>query len=427
VSELSLVPIKSEDERVAVVDRARAMLAQARTPVDAKRVADLAKSAETYARLQQLGEEAVSHARAICVDALALMGAMLKEVQKNQGALPGKTGSKGEPVLDPTPTLADQGITKKQSMQAQALAVVKETKPELYEQVKAGKASIETARTEVKRQEKREEMAAKVEAAKAEASRPDAPERWRIVTGEVGTGDACPLLDVECDSVRLIFADPPYNIGFDYGEGHDDAQPREQYLAWCSVWINQCADLLTPDGAFWMLINDEHAAEFKLLGERAGLTLRNWVIWYETFGVNCSDKFNRTKRHLLYFVRDPERLVFHFDAVSRPSDRQAKYQDPRASAAGKVLDDVWLDIPRLVGTAAERIPDFPTQLPVALLRRIVGCCSDPGDLVLDPFNGSGTTGAAALELNRRYIGVERSTHFGEIARNRLRRIEREAA
>jgi DNA modification methylase len=417
----ALVPIRSEEDRVAVVDRARAMLEQARTPTDAKRVADLAKAAETYARLQQIGEEAVGHARAICVDALALMGEMLKQVQKASGGDAQRTRFQKGTESPPPPTLAEQGIPKKQSMQAQALATVKEKKPELYEQVKAGKVTVTAARTELKREEKREEIKHKAETAPAK----NQPE-WKIVRGEVGKGDNCPLLDVECDSVRLVFADPPYNIGFDYGEGHDDRQADLAYLSWCETWINQCADLLTHDGSMWVLINDEYAAEYALLLKRAGLTIRNWLIWYETFGVNCSDKFNRTKRHLFYCVRDSAQFVFHADAVNRPSDRQAKYNDPRANPAGKNLDDVWMDIPRLVGTAAERIPDFPTQLPLALLRRVIGCATDVGDLVLDPFNGSGTTGAAALAMGRRYIGFERSNQFAEFARQRLQGVQRDA-
>lgn len=168
------------------------------------------------------------------------------------------------------------------------------------------------------------------------------------------------------------------------------------------------------------------AAEHVLAVKDAGLTIRNWIIWYETFGVNAPTKFNRTKRHLLYAVKDPSRYCFHPEAVSRPSDRQAKYDDPRANPAGKTLDDVWTDIPRLAGTHAERIPSFPTQLPVALLRRVVSCCTDPGDLVIDPFCGSGTTGAAAVGLGRRFLGVERSAEFADLARLRLKGVRREA-
>src|SRR5262249_42085709 len=96
--------------------------------------------------------------------------------------------------------------------------------------------------------------------------------------------------------------------------------------------------------------------------------------------------------------------------------RQTTYLDKRANPAGKNWDDVWGvtrkdgsgAIPRVCGTHKERIPGFPTQLPLALLRPIIGCASNPGDLVIDPFCGSATTAVAAVELGRSFIGIESS-------------------
>ena len=420
-----LVRVEKQDAILARVEKARALLAEARDATDAKKVADLARAAEIYAKRQKLSEEAIASATAIKIEAMALMGEMLKTAEKNTGTAgagrPKLGGSQKEPPKDAPPTLADSGITKKESMHAQALAKVKESNPELYEKVRTGKASVAAAHVEARRQEKREELIEKAEEVE-ESHEEDAPPAWAILRGEVGLPQT-PLRSLG-EFARLVFADPPYNIGFDYGEGHDDSQPAGEYLAWCGEWMAECVRHLAGDGSMWVLINDEYAAEFNITLRRLGLTVRNWIIWYESFGVNCTDKFNRTKRHLFYCVRDPKNFVFNFDAVSRPSDRQAKYNDARANPAGKVLDDVWFDVPRLTGTAAERIPDFPTQLPLALLRRIVACCSEPGDLVLDPFCGSGTTGAAALELGRRFVGVERSSKFAELATLRLKGVRR---
>ncbi len=218
---------------------------------------------------------------------------------------------------------------------------------------------------------------------------------------------------------RLIFADPPYNQGVDYGNGkRADKLSRYDYLSWCRAWIDRCAGSLTPDGSLWVLISDEWADHFGIMLADVGLHRRNWIKWYETFGVNCTRKFNRTSRHLFHYVRDPKNFVFNREAVSRPSDRQAKYGDKRANPAGKVWDDVW-QIPRVAGTHGERIKEFPTQLPLALLRPIVGCASDPGDLVLDPFSGSATTGVAAIELGRRFLGIETSKKYCGLAEERL--------
>ena len=181
-----------------------------------------------------------------------------------------------------------------------------------------------------------------------------------------------------------------------------------------------CYEALAEDGSLWLMINDEYAADLLLVArDDIGLHFRSWVKWYETFGVNCSNNFNRTSRHIFYFVVDPKRFVFNETAALRPSDRQEKYGDTRAQSSGKILDDVW-QIPRLTGTAKERIPDVPTQLPLELVSRIVQISSEPGDLVVDPFNGSGTTGVAAIRGKRKYIGIDASEKFIDIADKRLR-------
>jgi site-specific DNA-methyltransferase (adenine-specific) len=189
-------------------------------------------------------------------------------------------------------------------------------------------------------------------------------------------------------------------------------------MKWVRQWFALCWDCLTDDGSLWVMIGDEYAAEYAVELKATGYTVRSWIKWYETFGVNCSNKFNRTSRHIFYAVKDPAAFVFNPEAVTRPSDRQTKYGDSRASAGGKIWDDVW-QISRLTGTCSERIPDFPTQLPLALVEPIVLCASMPGDLVVDPFNGSGTTGVASVRNGRKYVGVEKSEAFADIATKRI--------
>jgi len=217
---------------------------------------------------------------------------------------------------------------------------------------------------------------------------------------------------------RLIFTDPPYNIGIEYGDHHNDSLPHDEFIDWCLDWTGLCANSLTDDGSLWLMINNEYAADFVINARACGLHMRAWIKWYETFGVNCSNNFNRTSRHILYLVKDPKRFVFNETKVLRPSDRQLKYNDARAQPSGKILDDVW-QIPRLCGTAKERIQGFPTQLPIELVSRIVDVATEPGDLVVDPFNGSGTTGVAAIRAKCNYIGIDASQEFIEKARQRL--------
>jgi site-specific DNA-methyltransferase (adenine-specific) len=289
-----------------------------------------------------------------------------------------------------------------------------EQRPDLHEKIKAGQMTIPQAKTEIKRENKRKELEQKAEVAKAEfAEQPN----WTLLHQDVLEG-----LQTVVDHhgpARLIFTDPPYNIGVDYGDHHDDSASDQQFVHWCSDWMHLCRECLTSDGSLWVMINDEYAADFVINMRECGLFMRGWIKWYETFGVNCSNNFNRTSRHILYFVVDPKHFVFNETAVLRPSDRQAKYNDSRAQSSGKILDDVW-QIPRLAGTSKERIPDFPTQLPLELVSQIVGVASEPGDLVVDPFNGSGTTGVASISADRKYVGIDASEKFIDLAEKRLR-------
>lgn len=289
-------------------------------------------------------------------------------------------------------------------------------RPDLEKKVVAGEMKPTDALREIRSEKRRKELE---EAAKAAASIvSDSIPSWSLMNVDVI--DGLEAIRDEHGPARLIFTDPPYNIGIDYGEGEKaDLLSPQAYMKWVREWLALCWDCLTDDGSLWVMIGDEYAAEYCAELKSTGFTVRSWIKWYETFGVNCSSKFNRTSRHIFYAVKDERRFVFNPEPVTRPSDRQVKYGDSRAASGGKIWDDVW-QIPRLTGTCTERIPDFPTQLPIALVEPIVLCASMPGDLVVDPFNGSGTTGVASIRNGRKYVGVEKSEKFSDLAEMRLR-------
>jgi site-specific DNA-methyltransferase (adenine-specific) len=237
-------------------------------------------------------------------------------------------------------------------------------------------------------------------------------------------------------SVALAFADPPFNIGYEY-DVYDDRKAADEYLAWSRRWTAEVARVLRPDGTFWLAIGDEFAAELKLVVHRElGLSLRSWVIWYYTFGVNCTKKFSRSHAHLFYFVKDPKRFTFNDDAIRVPSARQLVYADARANPRGRLPDDTWIlrpqdvpggfapdqdtwYVPRVCGTFKERAGWHGCQMPEQLLGRIIRACSREGDLVLDPFAGSGTTLVVAKKLGRRYLGFELSPEYAARVQSRL--------
>ncbi len=240
-------------------------------------------------------------------------------------------------------------------------------------------------------------------------------------------------------SVDLAFADPPFNIGYEY-DAYDDRLEDEKYLAWTRDWIAEVVRVLKSDGTFWLAIGDEYAAEMKVLMQRQlGLTCRSWVIWYYTFGVHCKAKFSRSHAHLFHMVKDPKAFTFNSDAVRVPSARQLVYRDKRANPRGRMPDDTWIlrpqDLPdgfeadgdtwyfpRVCGTFKERAGWHGCQMPEQLLGRIIRSSSNEGELVLDPFTGSGTTLAVAKKLGRRYLGYEMSEAYAEAARKRLKAI-----
>jgi hypothetical protein len=149
------------------------------------------------------------------------------------------------------------------------------------------------------------------------------------------------------------------------------------------------------------------------------LTLRNWIIWHYTFGQNTKAMFAKAHTHIFYFVKDARKFTFNDQHLRFPSARHTEYSDKRANPMGRLPDDVWNDFPRVCGTFAEREGWHGCQMPEALLMRIVRASSDPGQVVLDPFVGSGTTAVAAAKLDRHYFGIDMSKQYTEHTCKRL--------
>jgi DNA modification methylase len=255
-------------------------------------------------------------------------------------------------------------------------------------------------------------------------------------------GDCLELLrSLEADSIDLAFADPPFNIGFKYDEYHDSHED-ETYVGWCTDWMRQLHRVLKPTGSFWLAIGDEFAADLRVVAHRElGFEPRNWIVWYYTFGQNCKAKFNRSHVHIFHFVKDQEHHTFNYEdpLVRVPSARALVYGDRRANPTGRLPDDTWILRPqdlrddpvafqpmddtwfysRVAGTFKERQGFHGCQMPEQLLGRIIRISSNPGDVVLDPFSGSGTTLAVAKKLSRHYLGFDLSTDYVKYATERL--------
>jgi site-specific DNA-methyltransferase (adenine-specific) len=260
-------------------------------------------------------------------------------------------------------------------------------------------------------------------------------------TNQILAGDSIKILNDGPEGwVDLVFADPPFNIGYLY-DGYDDERKAEDYLKFSTDWMAAVKRALKPTGSFYLAIGDEYAADLCVIARRQlGFNLRNWIIWHYTFGQQPKNKFARSHTHILYFTKDAKEFTFNPDKIRVASARQTTYADARANPKGKLPDDVWYlrpqeasaaeeqffatesdtwNVSRVCGTFKEREGWHGCQMPINVLNRIILASSNPGDIVLDPFNGSGTTVVAAAMLNRQYVGIDQSEEYVGFARKRL--------
>ncbi|WP_428940745.1 DNA-methyltransferase [Fontivita pretiosa] len=265
-----------------------------------------------------------------------------------------------------------------------------------------------------------------------------------IQTNQIIQGDCVKLLNERPPAwVDLAFADPPFNIGYLY-HNYDDRKDVDEYIAWSEQWMRAVHRALKPTGSFYLAIGDEFAADLCVVARRKiGFHLRNWIVWHYTFGQQTRKMFAKSHTHILYFTKERPNagmtnITFNADAVRVASARQTTYADARANPKGKLPDDTWFLRPqeaaphgyfepgmdtwyesRVCGTFREREGWHGCQMPIAVLNRIILASSNPGDIVLDPFNGSGTTVVAAALLGRRYVGIDQSEEYVRFARKRL--------
>jgi DNA modification methylase len=245
------------------------------------------------------------------------------------------------------------------------------------------------------------------------------------ITARVRIGD-CRTALLAFDAVRearvdLVFADPPFNWARDYdrdrtGTAWDDAAMSEgEYLRFTYEWLDVCIGSLSPTGSLWVNIPDDWAAEIVVHCKARGLSMVNWCVWHYRFGQNTTSRFINSKVHALYFAKDREARTWNPGQVLETSDRRAIYGDPRTEtkrdgmpAGMRVPMDVWYGPywGRIQGNNKERRHLHDNQLPEVYLHRVIASTSNPGDIVLDPFLGSGTTGVVAFHMDRHFLGTE---------------------
>jgi len=230
---------------------------------------------------------------------------------------------------------------------------------------------------------------------------------------EIITGDALVELERRASgSAALIVADPPYNLGKDYGNNFD-AKAFDDYLDFSRLWLAQAERVLKPGGTLYVFMGFRFISYvYAILERELKLRFNSWIVWHYTQGSGKTRGFSPRHDDILMFTKGRD-FMFNLDAVRVPQ----KHYRTRNNMAGANPGDVWEF--SHVHYCAKRREAHPTQKPEALVARLVLASSDPGDLVVDPFAGSGTTLRVCQQLGREALGIELNPDYVAAMRERL--------
>ncbi|WP_448604096.1 DNA-methyltransferase [Thermoleptolyngbya sp.] len=257
--------------------------------------------------------------------------------------------------------------------------------------------------------------------------------------GRLYQGDSVEwLASLATDSVDLVFADPPYNLK---KAEWDHFASQEQYIAWSLGWIEQAARVLKPTGSLYICGFSEILADLKRPASRYFAGCR-WLVWHYKNKANLGQDWGRSHESIIHFRKssafrlnlDDIRIPYGAHTLKYPAHPQADSSayGRKLSKAGKSRN--WLphpsgakpkdviELPTTCNGMGETTP-HPTQKPEELLRRLVLAASNLGDLVIDPFSGSGTTLVVAEQLGRRWLGCDLNADYNQWAIRRLQAVD----
>jgi site-specific DNA-methyltransferase (adenine-specific) len=237
-------------------------------------------------------------------------------------------------------------------------------------------------------------------------------DKMTVIT-EVICGDAvAELKKISSNSVSLIMADPPYNLGKDYGNNHD-LKGFDEYLDFTKQWIFEAKRVLKEDGTIYVFMGVRFVSYlYELLDRKMGLFFNSWINWHYTQGLGKTKGFSPRHDDILMFTKS-KKFNFYLDNIRVPQ----KYYRSRNNMRGANPGDVWLfsHVHHCNGNRQKH----PTQKPEGLIERMVLASSKENDLIVDPFLGSGTTLRVCQQLKRQCIGIELNPEYVKNTKNRL--------
>ncbi|MCY3715735.1 MAG: site-specific DNA-methyltransferase, partial [Chloroflexi bacterium] len=235
-------------------------------------------------------------------------------------------------------------------------------------------------------------------------------------------GDCIELLrNIPDESVDITFADSPFNLKKRYSSYRDNLE-LSQYIEWCNVWLRELVRVTKPTGSIfihnipkWLTYL---SAELNKIAD-----FKHWIAW-DAMSTPLGKTLLPTHYGILYYAKDVKKLKFY--DIRYPHHRCRKCGVLRKDYGGKksrlhpfgpIVSDVWSDLHRIKHN--KRRDKHPCQLPIHLLERLLLLSTDEGDVVLDPFMGTGTTAVATKRLGRNFIGIELDENYVRIANDNL--------
>ncbi len=217
---------------------------------------------------------------------------------------------------------------------------------------------------------------------------------------------------IEADSIDTFFADPPFNLGKDYGAGVGDDLPEDGYLVWCYKWIDEGVRVLKPGGSFFIYNLPRWNFHLAAYLESLGMSFRHWIAIEHSSCLPIPGRLYPSHYSLLYFskgkprvfrrIRTPIQTCRHCGGEIKDYGGHRSAMNPN----GVNLKDVWTDIPPVRHSKFKPHQRAANAISTKILDRVIEMSTEPGDLVIDPVGGSGTTYAVCEARKRRWIGIE---------------------
>ncbi len=214
-------------------------------------------------------------------------------------------------------------------------------------------------------------------------------------------------------SIKLIATDPPYNLSKDYGKSKDSLA-FDEYLEFSRQWLKEAKRVLTDDGSIYIFMGMRYISYiYIILEQELGMTFNSWITWHYTQGIGKTRGFSPRHDDILFFTKHPASFTFNLDDIRVPQ----KYYRHANNMSGANPGNVW-EFSHVHYCNRNR-RNHPTQKPEALFERIILASSNAGDMVLDPFMGSGTSLRVCQQLNRNAVGIDINPDYKAMTDERL--------